>query len=152
MTSYEAAKILKTILFSSGGLLLGELGSSLLLGGKSTAAIASGENPTNLSAAYAGSSKPVSLVTDYAVGCAAQVYLERGCTWGQLGASTVIQEIQSGGTEYDSLPATTGVGATAGGALPQIDAADGVAPTTDFACASCYLLTRFTRIIALGKS
>jgi len=36
MTGYEAAKILKTILFSSGGLLLGELGSSLLLGlGKS---------------------------------------------------------------------------------------------------------------------
>ena len=29
----------------------------------------------------------------YAVGQAAQVYLEQGCTWGQLGASTVIQEI-----------------------------------------------------------
>lgn len=96
MTSYEAAKILKTILFSSGGLLLGELGSSLLFGlGKSTAAIASGENPTNLSA-YAGAALTQASIAGYgayAVGQAAQVYLERGCTWGQLGASTVIQEI-----------------------------------------------------------
>lgn len=96
MTSYEAAKILKTILFSSGGLLLGELGSSLLFGlGKSTAAIASGENPTNLSA-YAGAALTQAGIAGYgayAVGQAAQVYLERGCTWGQLGASTVIQEI-----------------------------------------------------------
>ena len=96
MTSYEAASILKTILFSSGGLLLGELGSSLVLGlGKSTAAIASGENPTNFSA-YAGAAIAQAGIAGYgayAVGCAAQVYLERGCTWGQLGASTVIQEI-----------------------------------------------------------
>jgi uncharacterized protein len=27
------------------------------------------------------------------VGKAAQTYLEEGCTWGQLGANTVIQEI-----------------------------------------------------------
>lgn len=96
MTSYEAASILKTILFSSGGLLLGELGSSLVWGlGKSTAAIASGENPTNFSA-YAGAAIAQAGIAGYgayAVGCAAQVYLERGCTWGQLGASTVIQEI-----------------------------------------------------------
>lgn len=96
MTSYEAAKILKTILFSSGGLLLGELGSSLLLGlGKSTAAIALGENPTNLSA-YGGAviaQAGIAGYGAYAVGQAAQVYLEQGCTWGQLGASTVIQEI-----------------------------------------------------------
>ncbi|MBO3464307.1 GTPase, partial [Aetokthonos hydrillicola CCALA 1050] len=31
----------------------------------------------------------------YAVGKAAQVYLEKGCSWGQLGVSTVIQEILS---------------------------------------------------------
>lgn len=96
MTSYQAAKLLKTILFSSGGLLLGELGSSLFLGlGKSTAALASGENPTNFSA-YAGSAIAQAGIAGYgayAVGRAAQVYLERGCTWGQLGASTVIQEI-----------------------------------------------------------
>ena len=96
MTGYEAAKVLKTILLSSGGLLLGELSSSLFLGlGKSAAAIASGENPTNLSA-YAGAAIAQAGIAGYgayAVGRAAQEYLERGCSWGQLGASTVIQEI-----------------------------------------------------------
>jgi hypothetical protein len=29
----------------------------------------------------------------YRVGQAAQVYLERGCTWGPLGANTVIRDI-----------------------------------------------------------
>lgn len=96
MTSYEASKILKTIIFSSGGLLLGELGSSVMLGlGKSTAAIASGDNPINITA-FAGSAIAQAGIAGYgayAVGKAAQVYLEKGCTWGQLGASTVIQEI-----------------------------------------------------------
>lgn len=96
MTGYEAAKLLKTILLSSGGLLLGEMGSGLLLGlGKSSAALASGENPTNITA-YAGTALAQAGVAGYgayAVGQAAQAYLERGCTWGQLGASTVIQEI-----------------------------------------------------------
>lgn len=96
MTGFEAGKIWKTILFSSGGLLLGELGSGLLLGlGKSTAAIASAENPTNFSA-YAGTAIAQAGIAGYGayiVGQAAQTYLERGCTWGQLGASTVIQEI-----------------------------------------------------------
>ena len=96
MTGYEAGKIWRTILFSSGSLLLGELGSSLVFGlGKSTAAITSGENPTNFSA-YAGSAIAQAGIAGYGayiVGQAAQVYLEQGCTWGQLGASTVIQEI-----------------------------------------------------------
>ena len=98
ITGYEAGKILKTILLSSGGLLLGQLGSSLLLGlGKSTAAIASGENPTNVSA-YAGTAIAQASIAGYGaytVGKAAQIYLEKGCTWGQLGASTVIAEILS---------------------------------------------------------
>lgn len=96
MTGYEAGRLLKTILFSSGGLLLGELGSSLILGlGKSTAAIASGDNPSNITA-FAGSAIAQAGIAGYgayAVGKAAQVYLEKGCTWGQLGASTVITEI-----------------------------------------------------------
>lgn len=96
MTGYEAASVLKTILLSSGGLLLGELSSSMFLGlGKSAAALASGENPTNLSA-YAGAAIAQAGIAGYgayAVGRAAQEYLERGCSWGQLGASTVIQEI-----------------------------------------------------------
>lgn len=98
MTGYEASKILKTILFSSGGLLLGELGSSLLLGlGKTTAALASGENPTNITA-FTGSAIAQAGIAGYgayAIGKAAQVYLKKGCTWGQMGASTVIQEILS---------------------------------------------------------
>jgi small GTP-binding protein len=98
MTSYEAGKILKTILTSSGGLLLGELGSSFVLGlGKSTAAIASGDNPVNITS-FAGSAIAQAGIAGYgaySVGKAAQVYLEKGCTWGQLGASTVIQEILS---------------------------------------------------------
>lgn len=98
ITSYEAGKILKTIFISSGGLLLGELGSSFLLGlGKSAAALTSGDNPTNVTA-FAGSAIAQAGIAGYgaySVGKAAQVYLEKGCTWGQLGASTVITEILS---------------------------------------------------------
>ncbi|MBD2504644.1 GTP-binding protein [Anabaena azotica] len=98
MTSYEAGKILKTIFMSCGGLLLGELGSSFMLGlGKSTAALTSGDNPTNITA-FAGSAIAQAGIAGYgaySVGKAAQVYLEKGCTWGQLGASTVIAEILS---------------------------------------------------------
>lgn len=98
MTGYQASKILKTIFFSSGGLLLGELGTSFFLGlGKSTAALTSGENPLNITA-FAGSALAQAGIAGYGaytVGKAAQAYLEKGCTWGQLGASTVIQEILS---------------------------------------------------------
>jgi hypothetical protein len=98
MTGYEAAKLLKTIIFSSGGLLLGELASSLFWGlGKSTAALSSSENPLNLST-YAGAAAiqaGIAAYGCYSVGKAAQTYLEGGCTWGQFGASTVIAEILS---------------------------------------------------------
>lgn len=96
MTGYEAAKLLRTILLSSGGLFLAELGSGLFLGlGKSTAAVASSENPGNLTAYFGAAIAQGSIAGygSYIVGHAAQVYLERGCTWGQLGTSTVIQEI-----------------------------------------------------------
>ncbi|AKG24220.1 GTP-binding protein [Calothrix sp. 336/3] len=98
VTGYEAGKILKTIFLSSGGLLLGEVGSSLLLGlGKSATAIASGENPINFTAfgSSAIAQAGIAGYGAYTVGKAAQVYLENGCTWGQLGASTVITEILS---------------------------------------------------------
>ncbi|MEA5573638.1 GTP-binding protein [Calothrix sp. UHCC 0171] len=96
MTGYEAAKILQTILFSSGSLLLGELGTSLVFGlGKSAAVVTSGDNPGNI-AGFLGSAVVQSGIAGYGaytVGKAAQVYLKKGCTWGQFGASTVIQEI-----------------------------------------------------------
>ncbi|MEA5617795.1 GTP-binding protein [Cronbergia sp. UHCC 0137] len=98
MTSYQASKILKTILLSSGGLLLTEIGSSLMLGlGKSAAVLTSGDHPLNI-AEYTTSAIAQAGIAGYgayAVGKAAQVYLEKGCTWGQLGANTVIQEILS---------------------------------------------------------
>jgi small GTP-binding protein len=96
MTGYEATKLLRTISLSSGGLLLTELGSGMFLGlGKSTAAIASSENPGNLTAYFGAAIAQGSIAGygSYIVGHAAQVYLERGCTWGQLGTSTVIEEI-----------------------------------------------------------
>jgi small GTP-binding protein len=96
MTGYKAGKLLKTILFSSGGLLLGELGSSFLLGfGKSAIAISSGENPMNITA-FAGTAVTQAGIAGYgaySVGKAAQAYLEKGCSWGELGVSNVIEEI-----------------------------------------------------------
>ncbi|MDJ0776159.1 MAG: GTP-binding protein [Mastigocoleus sp. MO_167.B18] len=98
MTGYQAGKILKTILFSSGGLLLSELGSNFLLGlGKSATAIASGENPLQITA-FAGTAITQGGIAGYGayvVGQAAKAYLEKGCSWGQLGASTIITEILS---------------------------------------------------------
>ncbi|MFM7365829.1 MAG: GTP-binding protein [Cuspidothrix sp.] len=98
MTSYEASKLLKKILFSSGGLLLSEIGSSFILGlGKSTAAIASGDNPVNITtfASSAIIQAGIAGYGAYIVGKSAKLYLEKGCTWGQLGSNTVIQEILS---------------------------------------------------------
>jgi len=97
MTGYEAGKLWKKILVSSGGLLLGELGSSVLLGiGKSASAVASAvDSPTGITA-FAGAAIAQAGIAGYgayAVGHAAQVYLEQGCTWGPLGPSTVIQDI-----------------------------------------------------------
>ncbi|MEM6400346.1 MAG: GTP-binding protein [Cyanobacteria bacterium P01_D01_bin.116] len=96
MTGYKAGKLLKTIMASSGGLLLGELGSSFLLGfGKSAIAISSGENPMNVTA-FAGTAVTQACIAGYgaySVGKAAKAYLEKGCSWGELGVSNVIEEI-----------------------------------------------------------
>jgi hypothetical protein len=97
MTSYEAGKLWKKILLSSGGLLLSELGSSALLGlGKSVSAVATTvDSPSGLTA-YAGAAIAQAGIAGYgayAVGRAAQIYLEQGCSWGSLGPSTVIQDI-----------------------------------------------------------
>jgi len=93
MTNYTASKLWKTIVFSSGGLLLGELGSSLLFGlSKTTAAVTGASGIT----AFGGAAIAQACLAGYGaykVGTAAQVYLEQGCTWGPLGANTVIQSI-----------------------------------------------------------
>lgn len=96
MTGYEAGKLWRTILKSSGGQLASEVGSGILMGASKTASIFSAfENPANLftvagtMALQAGASG----YGTYAVGRAAQAYLEQGCTWGPQGANTVIQDI-----------------------------------------------------------
>jgi len=99
MTSYEAGNLLKQILFSSGGLLLSELLSGVFLGlSKTGAAIGGGMGDGSGITAYAGAAIAQATMAGfgtYKVGQAAQVYLEQGCTWGQMGPSTVIQEILS---------------------------------------------------------
>ncbi|MGB3512328.1 MAG: GTP-binding protein [Microcoleaceae cyanobacterium] len=87
MTSYEAGKLWKIIMFSAGGMLLGDLGGNLLLGlGKVDIISYAGVAVTQASIAAYGT---------YAIGSAAKVYLERGCTWGPLGQDIVINDILS---------------------------------------------------------
>jgi small GTP-binding protein len=97
ITNYEAAQLWKTILISSGGLFLGEIFSSIILGiGKSVAAITSMfENPTALTLYGTAALTQGALAGygTYIVGQAAQKYLEQGCSWGPMGSNTVIQEI-----------------------------------------------------------
>lgn len=99
MTSYEAGNLLQQILFSSGGLLLSELLGGVFLGlSKTGAAIGGGMGDGAGITAYAGAAIAQATMAGfgtYKVGQAAQVYLEQGCTWGQMGPSTVIQEILS---------------------------------------------------------
>lgn len=91
ITSYEAGKLWRKILLSSGAILLGEMGSGLLLGMGKTGAGLVGNFP-----AYGGAAITQGAIAGYGtylVGQAAQVYLEKGCTWGEYGIDTVIQEI-----------------------------------------------------------
>ena len=97
ITTYEAGNLLRRIIASSGGLLLGEVGSSLFLSvGKSGAILSSGFNSTGAITAYLGTATAQGAIASYGtfvVGRVAQIYLEQGCTWGEMGASTLIKEI-----------------------------------------------------------
>jgi len=93
MTGYEAGKLWQTIFSSAGGVLLGELGSSFLLGFGKSAAVAAPQVGFSTFAGVAVTQASLAAYGTYAVGRAAQVYLEKGCTWGPLGQDTVIQEI-----------------------------------------------------------
>jgi uncharacterized protein len=96
MTGYEAGKLWQKIIVSSGGLLLGELGSSALLGlGKSASALVSMDSPSGI-VSYTGAAVAqagIAAYGAYTIGQAAQVYLEQGCTWGSQGPSTIIEDI-----------------------------------------------------------
>jgi uncharacterized protein len=97
MTRHEAEKLLKSILFSSGGLLLSEVGTGLMLGfGKSAAAVVAAFDSASGLATYSAAAIAQASMAGYGsyrVGKAAQLYLEQGCTWGPQGANTVIQDI-----------------------------------------------------------
>lgn len=97
MTSHEAGKLLRAILWSSGSLLVGEVGSGLLFGaGKSAAAVASTFDTASGIMAYGAAAVAQASLAGYGsyrIGKATQVYLEQGCSWGPQGADTVIQEI-----------------------------------------------------------
>lgn len=93
MTSYEAGKLWQKILMSSGGLLLGELGTSVLFGVGKSASVVIGPSGLGAFAGAAITQAGIAGYGAYAVGQAAQVYLEQGCSFGPLGASTVIKEI-----------------------------------------------------------
>jgi len=97
ITGHEAGKLWKTILTSSGSLLLSQIASGVLLGlGKSATVAASGlDSATSLPAlASVGALQgAIAGYGAYAVGRAVQVYLENGCSWGSQGPNSVIQEI-----------------------------------------------------------
>jgi uncharacterized protein len=102
MTGYEAGKLWQTIFSSASGVLLGELGSSFLLGLGKSAAVAAPQIGFSTFAGVAVTQASLAAYGTYAVGRAAQVYLEKGCTWGPLGQDTVIQEIL-GTIERDTI-------------------------------------------------
>ncbi len=99
MTRFEATKLWQSIIGSSGTLLLSEFGTSLMLGfGKSGAAIWSAFESFSGLTAYAGAMTAQAGAAGYgtyAVGQAAKVYLQQGCTWGPQGVNTVMQNILS---------------------------------------------------------
>ena len=97
ITTFEAGNLLRRIVASAGGLLLGEVGSSLFLSvGKSGAILSSGFASSGAIAAYLGTASVQGVIAGYGtymIGRVAQVYLEQGCTWGEMGASTLIKQI-----------------------------------------------------------
>ena len=97
MTNFEASKLWQAIVRSSGTLVLSELGSTLLLGiGKSGAALWSLVDGASGLTAYAGAMGAQAAAAGYgtyAVGQAARVYLEQGCSWGPQGIKTLMRTI-----------------------------------------------------------
>ncbi|ANV82942.1 GTPase [Picosynechococcus sp. PCC 7003] len=96
MTSYEAAKLWRNILISAGILFVAELGSGVFLGlGKTALSFESLTNPSTLglygTAALAQGG--IAAYGSYVIGKVTQTYLQNGCSWGNLGASTTIKEI-----------------------------------------------------------
>ena len=107
MTRFEASRLWRSIMGSSGTLLLSEFGTGLMLGfGKSGAAIWSAFESFSGLTAYAGAMSAQAGAAGYgtyAVGQAAKVYLQQGCTWGETGVNTVMQSILARAKEDSTL-------------------------------------------------
>jgi len=107
MTRFEASTLWQSIIRSSGTLLLSEFGTSLFLGfGKSGAAIWSAFESFSGLSAYAGAMTAQAGAAGYgtyAVGQAAKIYLQQGCTWGPTGVNTVMKNILSQAKEDSAL-------------------------------------------------
>jgi uncharacterized protein len=97
MTSHEAANLQRSILWSSGGLLISEWASGFLFGvGKGVAAIASAFDSVSGLAAYSSAAIAQASLAGYGsyrVGQAAQLYLANGCAWGPQGTQTSIRDL-----------------------------------------------------------
>lgn len=97
ITHHETRRLWRAIAQSAGALLLGELGSGLLLGaGKSAATVWSIFDSAGGMAALVGTMTAQAGTAGYgtyAVGKAAQVYLEQGCTWGPNGVKAVMRDV-----------------------------------------------------------
>lgn len=97
ITSHEAGKLWTTIVKSLGGLLIGELFSTMMFGFTKTGTAISSlwENPAGFTtlATTALTQGAIAGYGSYLVGKMAQIYLENGCTWGSTGVDTVIAEI-----------------------------------------------------------
>ncbi|OKH12949.1 GTP-binding protein [[Limnothrix rosea] IAM M-220] len=96
MTSYEAAKLWRNIVVSAGILFAVELGSGFFVGLGRTAGLgALTLNPSAIgvygTAALAQGG--IAAYGCYIIGKVTKTYLQQGCSWGKLGASTTIQEI-----------------------------------------------------------
>jgi uncharacterized protein len=96
MTNYEISKLFSGILFSGASLLIGEVLTSIVFGVGKTMTIVD----ANFTLADLPGYLLASLIQGaiagygaYAVGQASQTYLAAGCTWGQLGANTVMKQI-----------------------------------------------------------
>ncbi len=96
MTNYEISKLFSGILFSGASLLIGEVFTSIVFGvGKTLTIVDTNFTLTDLPG-YLLASAIQAAIAGYgadAVGKASQTYLATGCTWGQLGANTVMKQI-----------------------------------------------------------
>ncbi|NET47559.1 MAG: DUF697 domain-containing protein [Merismopedia sp. SIO2A8] len=96
MTGYDAGKLWNAIVWSAGGLAVGEIGSGLFSGiGKSTTLLTGGLGGIVMYPTTAIAQAVLAGYGSYRVGKAAQIYLQQGCTWGPYGSSTVMETLFS---------------------------------------------------------